>query len=1248
MMHAKIAVRHGGNVPNRAASLQRPSRSITALHEPVAGPASNGVRLPTSAGKRDRSWGFAGVPPFGPERANDPRDILGTPAFHLPHPVEGRPDHLDPTHQMATGNVPPIVRNVVRRAGRPLDQATRSFMEPRFGRSFGDVRVHTDTNAAASARAVDAAAYTVGPNIVFGSGHFRPQSTSGRRLLAHELAHVTQQSKHWPNVPGERHEREAHHAAGSIDHGAVTIRQRSGFGMARLSVGDLERSVWARVPESVKPYVRPFAEEAKAKIDAVVPPSIEIPPSVAAVVEHPVEAVQAAATQVKETVAKKLPTSPAAAVKAVKQKVKEKAREYIMEHAGETKGVVLEATNIVDTILWLPYAAHKVAEKAVAGNKYGEALLAANDLIGGYSATMAAAAKLGLVDPVTGAPAISQAVSTGIDDAVDKADQAVFGDMPPEQALVFTSYETGELAGAVGSQVLLAFVGVEEVQLALKAVGVIGSAKGIYDSVARDPTGWSKNPAFWASVLGAVLSVVGLRSAKAGKKLIDIVIKAGGVLNAVPAVWQLYNDYKDSQLAADEPKRDQVLKRDLGAIVKILAQVVMDAVRSAGAAHGGAAPKEGPPSAARPESSAAPRPSVAAEPVSVSEPVARPAAPPVSAPGPTTEALAAPATPAATRARQPPAPVTQVAPPEATPRAPVPVIEPPVGEPKPLAPEQAASKRIGPREKPAAETPTGAFGEKPAAAVTEPQPLPHVPGAASAAQAPGSLPANVPEASTSGASIKAQEIAGAPKGGIPGAAGAAEGPPVAGGGGGHIDDFLRTLEGGGEDVFKAEGPLVRVPVSYEGAPARVLEVGSGPKETNLGLPPERELVDVTPTDIKPRRDVEYLDATKPFPNHLEGQFDTIIINNPRRYVPNIAELGNGLRPGGRIIIQGKGEVIPGQRGTNPDFNKLLKDPPPPGFRKIVDLQLTDVPRGPSTEVPKPPQILGGPFERTEGGPVGWPNARIIFERVSVPHLEPQPPSPSSTAAAPTVEATQPRPLPTSETPLEPAGSPAPRPAATPEREPAASPYVGRKPRGFETGRAGPGRNVKPGTLEGLEPTSYGPTKTPRTRSVTREEQLEGISPAKRANPNPFMNDAIKSVSDPTHPLNNLVAPNVAGEADWHKVARVTKSGKVQKGRYEGSETHPIVQAGHKGAFAAGGEQEFMLEDADLNQSSGQTIESKGAYSFKERLFVTKSDGSGGVWVDRASLQQWERLGVVPEGTVDNALKHPSSIADRSK
>jgi hypothetical protein len=95
----------------------------------------------------------------------------------------------------ASGEAPPIVHEVLRAPGQPLDASMRAFFEPRFGRDLGHVRAHTDAAAAQSAREVGALAYTVGSDIAFASGHYAPNTEGGRRLLAHELTHVVQQSQ---------------------------------------------------------------------------------------------------------------------------------------------------------------------------------------------------------------------------------------------------------------------------------------------------------------------------------------------------------------------------------------------------------------------------------------------------------------------------------------------------------------------------------------------------------------------------------------------------------------------------------------------------------------------------------------------------------------------------------------------------------------------------------------------------------------------------------------------------------------------------------------------------------------------------------------------------------------------------------------------------------------------------------------------------------------------------------------------
>jgi hypothetical protein len=89
--------------------------------------------------------------------------------------------------------LPAIVAHGLASPARPLDPATAGFMKARFGWDFSQVRVHADDRAAASASALGSSAYTVGSDVVFARGAFAPQTREGRRLLAHELAHVVQQ-----------------------------------------------------------------------------------------------------------------------------------------------------------------------------------------------------------------------------------------------------------------------------------------------------------------------------------------------------------------------------------------------------------------------------------------------------------------------------------------------------------------------------------------------------------------------------------------------------------------------------------------------------------------------------------------------------------------------------------------------------------------------------------------------------------------------------------------------------------------------------------------------------------------------------------------------------------------------------------------------------------------------------------------------------------------------------------------------
>ncbi|MEV6824441.1 DUF4157 domain-containing protein [Amycolatopsis sp. NPDC051102] len=139
--------------------------------------------------------------PRGDRPERDDTDLLGRAA------AAGRTDVLGPAGmlglQRAVGNAgtgalieeerSPVHDVVGSGGGAPLDAATRTDMESRFGHDFGDVRVHTDGAAHDSAKSVNAQAYTVGSNIVFQRDKYDPSSEGGKHMLAHELTHVVQQ-----------------------------------------------------------------------------------------------------------------------------------------------------------------------------------------------------------------------------------------------------------------------------------------------------------------------------------------------------------------------------------------------------------------------------------------------------------------------------------------------------------------------------------------------------------------------------------------------------------------------------------------------------------------------------------------------------------------------------------------------------------------------------------------------------------------------------------------------------------------------------------------------------------------------------------------------------------------------------------------------------------------------------------------------------------------------------------------------
>jgi hypothetical protein len=138
--------------------------------------------------------------------------VLAKPATPAIGDAPPRIQRFSPQSEPGLDAAPASVHRTLGSSGAPLASSVRQDMETRFGHDFTGVRVHSDAGAAHSARDVDAHAYTVGNNIVFGAGQFSPESGEGRRLLAHELTHVVQQ--------GERR---------------AEVLRRNGFGDVRLA-----------------------------------------------------------------------------------------------------------------------------------------------------------------------------------------------------------------------------------------------------------------------------------------------------------------------------------------------------------------------------------------------------------------------------------------------------------------------------------------------------------------------------------------------------------------------------------------------------------------------------------------------------------------------------------------------------------------------------------------------------------------------------------------------------------------------------------------------------------------------------------------------------------------------------------------------------------------------------------------------------------------------------------------------------
>jgi hypothetical protein len=178
--------------------------------------------------------------------------------------ISGAPLRIQRFSGQPTGQVaeaPTSVEHTLDSSGRPLEARLRQDMELRFGYDFSQVRVHHGVLAERSAGDINATAYTVGPNVVFGTGSYAPKTRTGRRLIVHELAHVVQQSaasekktadqmNNKPVLPSSSHPNWQQSSAGPSAIGSWASRRKSMSTNGKSQVCTVQRKI--RVPPNTK------------------------------------------------------------------------------------------------------------------------------------------------------------------------------------------------------------------------------------------------------------------------------------------------------------------------------------------------------------------------------------------------------------------------------------------------------------------------------------------------------------------------------------------------------------------------------------------------------------------------------------------------------------------------------------------------------------------------------------------------------------------------------------------------------------------------------------------------------------------------------------------------------------------------------------------------------------------------------------------------------------------------------------
>ena len=246
---------HGNRYVQRLLRSRRMQAKLT-ISEPGDQYEQEADRVAETVMRMPEPIGSGGVAVSGQVKDGHTQPVGSADAEHLHRQTmdEEMPEEEEETLQAkeVSGETPEVTPelearvNNARGSGQPLPESVRAFFEPRFGYDFGGVRVHTDGQAVDSARSVKARAYTLGQDIVFGSGQYAPETPAGKQLLAHELTHVVQQSSSNGNNVGRSKEKRGLSPISAISRGMSAAR--APLDDARAPKGDQARVAVAASP----------------------------------------------------------------------------------------------------------------------------------------------------------------------------------------------------------------------------------------------------------------------------------------------------------------------------------------------------------------------------------------------------------------------------------------------------------------------------------------------------------------------------------------------------------------------------------------------------------------------------------------------------------------------------------------------------------------------------------------------------------------------------------------------------------------------------------------------------------------------------------------------------------------------------------------------------------------------------------------------------------------------------------------